>query len=390
MMLRRMRSQLGTALMIGLILGLATVQSSMAQNGVSPTEIILGQSAAISGSGHVTGQSLSDGYLAYLQRVNSSGGVFGRKLKLITLDDGGSTAASLANTNTLINDYGVFALVGYTGQNTAVAALPIISEKAIPFLSPATGSEAVRTPFNRYVFHTRAGTDVEMEVITDHAQRLGMKRIGLLYLIDDEKKSSVTALKSVGVKHKLELVASSAINRSSTSWNAVSTPIDEVLAAQPDAIVLTTGSAKTTALAVSVVRNKGFTGWIYTVSSAGTEIARVMGGRGRGTVMTQVTPRPDNVGIATVSEYVDDLKKVNPAYTPSYASLEGYIAAKVAVEGFKRAGKALTRAGFITALESIRDFSISPGMAISFSPENHNGSQFVNVTIQNRTEDFVE
>src|SRR3982074_3775526 len=82
-------------------------------------------SGALAENGEV-GRQMRDGALAYLGTVNRQGGINGRKIELITLDDAGQTKVGEANTKKLIEENKVFLLFGYTGRNTSEAALPII------------------------------------------------------------------------------------------------------------------------------------------------------------------------------------------------------------------------------------------------------------------------
>src|SRR5260370_38367964 len=134
---------------------------AFAENGVSASQISIGQSASLTGTAAESGQQTRDGALAYFEMVNRKGGVNGRKIKLITLDDGGQTKRGEENTGKLIAEDKVFLLFGYTGRNTSEAALPIITKADIPFFGAATGGESIPTVFNRTASNVRARYKIE-------------------------------------------------------------------------------------------------------------------------------------------------------------------------------------------------------------------------------------
>src|SRR5260221_1128833 len=142
--------------MLAAALALPLAQGAAAENGVTADKIVLGQSVALTGPAAQLGIQMRNGIKSYLDAVNAKGGVHGRKIELITLDDGYEPARTVPNTKKLIEQQRVFGLIGYVGTPTSVPVVPIISEAKVPFIGPFTGAEALRQPFNRYIFHVRA------------------------------------------------------------------------------------------------------------------------------------------------------------------------------------------------------------------------------------------
>ena len=125
-----------------------------------------------------------------LEGMNARGGVGGRLLELQTLDDGYEPERCADNTRKLI-DAGAFALFGYIGTPTSLAALPLATQAKLPFVAPFTGAEALRTPFNRYAFHVRASYFDETAAIVKQVTSLGVKRIAVFHQNDSYGKAGL-------------------------------------------------------------------------------------------------------------------------------------------------------------------------------------------------------
>jgi len=164
-----------------LLIALAVLlpQHAVAENGVTKDKIVLGQSVALTGPAAQLGIQMRNGARAYLDYVNAQGGVHGRKIELITLDDGYEPSRTVPNTKKLIDEHKVFALIGYVGTPTSVPAIPVFTEAKVPFFGPFTGAEALRAPFNRYVFHVRASYYDETDKIVEQVLSIGGKSIAV-------------------------------------------------------------------------------------------------------------------------------------------------------------------------------------------------------------------
>ena len=140
--------------------------------GVTNDTILIGQSAALSGPAELLGKEMKSGAEAYFKVINDAGGINGRKIKLVSLDDGYEPDRAKANTQKLINDEKVLALFGYVGTPTSNAALPAFTEAKVPFIGAFTGAQSLREPFNRYIFNIRASYFDETERIVENLERV--------------------------------------------------------------------------------------------------------------------------------------------------------------------------------------------------------------------------
>src|SRR5690242_21173511 len=186
---------------------LAVATAAQAQTpGVSATTVLFGQSAPLSGANAELGNDIRNGALAYFRKVNEAGGVYGRKIELVTLDDANQVARSEANTRELVEQKRVFALLGYASATLSRPALPTIEKHGVPFLAPLTGADPMRV-FNKYVYNMRASYADELEKIVEHYTTFGTRRFSVVYYDDAVGKENVTAVERALAKRSLKPVS---------------------------------------------------------------------------------------------------------------------------------------------------------------------------------------
>ncbi len=355
-----------------------------AEVGVTNNSILLGQSADFSGPAQELSVDIQMGARLYFDDVNAKGGVYGRKIELYNLDDGYDAKRAEANTKELIEKNKVFALFGFVGTATSQAAIPIFTAAKVPFIAPYTGAEALREPFNRYVFNVRASYKDETEKIVEQLVSVGSKKIAVIYQNNAYGKDGRDGIERALTKRSLKVAATSPLERETGDVGAAIKPI---LAAQPDAVVIIS-SYKPTAAVIKEMKKAGSSAQFFTVSFVGSRpLAWELGPHGAGVMVTQVVPFPWGGKMLIEREY-QKLMTAGGATEYSFTSLEGFLAAKIFVEGLKRAGKDLTREKLITALESMTNVDIE-GFRVNFSPSNHNASSFVDVTMITKGNHFV-
>jgi ABC-type branched-subunit amino acid transport system substrate-binding protein len=338
--------------------------------------IVLGQSAAFSGPAAQLGIQMNKGAKLYIDQINAAGGVNGHPIDLRTLDDGYEPDRCKANTDKFIKD-DVFALFGYVGTPTCVAALPLVNDAKIPFFGPFTGAEALRDPFSKVVFHLRASYYDETGLIVKQLTSLGLKKIAVFYQNDAYGKAGlegvVRALKPLG----LAPVALGTVERNTVE---VAKAVADITPSMPDAIVQIS-AYKSCAAFIREARKAGYGGTFYNVSFVGTQaLADELGRDGRGIMVSQVVPFPFSTTTPISREYLDAMRRGGADAVPNYSSMEGYLAAKVVVEGLKRAGKNPNRDGFVNALESIQHVNFG-GFNVNFGPRDHVASKFVDLSM---------
>jgi len=362
------------------ILGTAS-SSVLAETGVTNEAIIVGQSASMSGPAAQLGQQMNRGAQLYFNAVNAAGGINGRKIELKVLDDFYEPDAAARNTKTLIEDTKVFALFGYVGTPTSLAALKIANPAGVPFFAPYSGAAALREPFARNVFHVRASYNDETAAIVQQIRTTGLKRIAVVYNDDAYGKAGLDGVQralKLPANQGVLLTAQASVVRNTTD---VKGAVGTVLAQKPDAIVVIS-AYQTVAALVKGAQEQGYAGQFYNVSFVGTKaLANTLGKAGGGVIISQVMPYPYSGASPLVRDY-QKLLKSDGITDFDYGSIEGYVAARVFVEGLKRAGRDLTREKFIGALESMGNYDVG-GFNVNFSPSSHVGSKFVEMTIIN-------
>lgn len=376
-----MQTILKLAITAALALGLVP---ALAENGITPKEILIGQFAAQSGPAAELGKRMQLGILTYFDSVNAKGGVNGRMLKLVSRDDGYEPERAAAAAKALIEEDKVFALVGSVGTPTTLAAVPAINAEGIPLIGPFTGAQALREPFNRNIFHVRASYYDETERIVQHLTTIGITRIAVFYQNDSYGKAGLEGVTRALTRRNLKPAAIAPVERNTVEVTAALT---ELMKASPEAIVQIS-AYKSCAALIKAARGKGYGGQFFNVSFVGSKaLADELGDAGSGVTISQVVPFPYIPSSSIVREYQKRMSEAGQK-DHDFSSLEGFLAARVLVEGLRRAGRNPTRAGLVTALESLRNHDMG-GFTVNYTPENHEGSRFTDLTIIGRGGRFM-
>jgi branched-chain amino acid transport system substrate-binding protein len=336
--------------------------------------IVIGQSAAVTGGQAAFTKDAQNGLLAYFAAVNRTGGVNGDQIELVTLDDEGKRDKTLANTKTLVTERNALALIGYTSGAGVEATLPYLLESKTPMLSPLTGNMAIRTKFNKYLFHTRAGYDVEMETVVKHLRSNGNSKYAIVYL--EDAKGNGDVMRAVLAKEKVTPVATIELNRNATDFSAA---VSTIVTAQPEAVIFITNGQPLAKIAQGL-RKAGYFGQIISSSFAGTRFIEDIKEDAAGIVITQVLPPLSKQLNKVVRDFQADLKKYAPDAKANLTSLEAYISARVLIEGLRRAGTIATRERFVQALERAGTIDLG-GYQVTFSERSHDGSRFADTSV---------
>jgi ABC-type branched-subunit amino acid transport system substrate-binding protein len=360
--------------LLGLFLA-AMMSSALAETGVSATEIKIGMANALSGPTAGLGQGIKAGSEAYFKKVNAAGGVNGRKIVLISEDDGYDPTRTATATDKLIKKDNVFALFGYVGTPTSKAALSLVNDNNIPFFAPFTGAEFLRAPLNKNVFNIRSSyfNEIELQVerlVTD----AGVTKIGLFYQEDTYGKVGKEGLQLALQKRKMSIAGEGTYLRNTEDVDA---GLAALLQVKPEAVLMV-GTYKACAALVQKAHAAGYKPKFFNLSFVGTaNFIKAAGESAEGVYITQVVPSPFNDSIPIVKQYQADMKAAGVGEY-DYTSFEGYINAVALVEGLKKTGADLTRASFLAALEKL---SVNlGGLDIAFGPQDHQGLNRVYLT----------
>ena len=355
-----------------------------AEDGVTANRILLGQAAVFSGPAAQLGIQMRNGIKAYFNYVNERGGIYGRKLELITEDDRYEPSAAPAASKKLIEEHKVFALLGYVGTPTGVAHLPVITQAKVPLVGMFTGAEALRVPMNRYVFHVRASYYDETEKIVEQVVSTGGKKIAVFYQNDAYGEAGRKGTEIALTKRGMNVHSNGTFERNTVKVEAA---VKTISASEPDAIVMV-GAYAACAEFIRQMKKAGSGATFYNVSFVGSKaLADALGEEGSGVAISQVVPFPWGTAVPVVKEY-QALAAKSGFNDYNFSAMEGFLTAKVMVEGLRRAGKNPTREGLVEALERMQDVDLG-GFYVSYSPKNHAGSRFVDLTIIGRNGKFL-
>jgi ABC-type branched-subunit amino acid transport system substrate-binding protein len=335
--------------------------------GVTARTVVLGQSAPLSGPQQALGEELRNGALAYLRRLNDTGGVHGRRLELATLDDGGEPARALANTRRFIDEFGVFALLAYPDGSASAEALEAMHRARMPLIGPISGAVRVRQP-GRDVFAVRAGFAQELERIVDYYAALGLKRVALVRPGDAPAARWAASAQAALAKRERAPLADVVLGAAGLPGAA-----EEALRASPDVVVVALPEPPAADL-VRALRRAGAGAQIVATSQADAgSLARALGAEGAGVSLSQVVPPLAQVSLPLVAEYREAYAAETGREEFSAASFEAFIAAKVLAEAIGRAGPALTREKLLLALEAMSAHDIG-GHLVRYSRTSRQGS----------------
>ena len=347
--------------------------------GVTDTEILLGSSLALSGHASFLGTQTLHGALSYLNHINEQGGIHGRKIKVIAYDDGYDPPRCVANTQKLINQDKIFAFFCYVGTPTSVKIIPIVEEAKIPLLGLFTGANALREPFKRYIINVRASYYQETRAAVKHfVEDLDVKKMAVFYQYDAYGFDGLSGTEIALKKYGLAPVATGTYIRGTLD---VEDGLNKIIPSGAEAVIMI-GTYDPCAKFIKLAKSKGFDPIFHNVSFVGAdELAKKLGKEGEGVIITQVVPPPEErVLLPAAKDYARLLAKYYPQCVPTFVGFEGFVNAKILVEGLRRAGRELSREGFIDAIDTLERYFVGIGAKISFGHNDHQGLEQVYFT----------
>jgi ABC-type branched-subunit amino acid transport system substrate-binding protein len=365
---------------LALVTNWEQIKKERAVAGVTPDEIILGSSCALTGHASFLGVQTIHGVLAYLNYINEKGGVLGRRVKLISYDDAYDPALCEANTLRLIDEDKVFALTSYVGTPTAVKAIPILEKAEIPLIGLFTGASIFRQPFQRYIINIRASYRQEIQKVVDHlVNDRKFSKFAVFYQNDEYGWDGLEGAKQSLSPYGLKPVATGAYERGSMEVEAA---FETIARADPEAIIMV-GTYDPCAKFIQLAKKRKGCLVFHNVSFVGPEeLVKRLGNQAEGVLITQVVPPPwETTLIPAAEEYKTLLGRYFPGDQPNFVGFEGFVNAKVLVQALRRTGRDLTRERLIEAFEQMDFYSPGIGANINFGKDNHQGLDQVYPTL---------
>ena len=346
-------------------------QETESLQGVFEDRILFGQSTALTGLNQASGNGMQLGLLAAFKEVNDEGGVHGRRLDLITLDDGYEPELTVQNTLRLINDDHVFALIGAVGTPTSRVAVPLCEIYRVPYIGPQTGAAFLREN-NPYVVNLRASYNQETEqMVAFLTGEGGTEKIAILYQDDSFGRAGYNGARAAMQRRGLTLIAEGVYRRNSLD---VRTALIDIRDSEPDAIIMI-GSYLPSAEFISWAKTIGLKALFINISFVNSNaLAQALGDQGEGVMVTQVVPLPTGEELPIAAAYRAALKDRDATAEPQFISFEGYLVGRLAIRALEEAGPDVNRAKFLRMIRSMDNIDID-GFHLNYVDDNQGSDQ---------------
>ena len=367
----------------------ATPTAPMAVNplaGIYDDRIVFGQSAALGGPAQELGLNMKLGIEAAFEERNQQGGVHGRRLELFSLDDRYEPELAATNTQQLIQEENVFALIGAVGTPTSRSATPVAAEANVPYVAPFTGAAFLRDPEWTNILNLRASYYQETEeMVARMTTDLGFERIAVLYQDDSFGQAGLRGALLALERRGMQPAAVGLYPRNTT---AIKTAVLDLRKASPEGIIII-GAYRPVGTFIAWAKNVGMHDVVYmTVSFVGSNaLAEQLGPRGHGVFVTQVVPFPTDDSIPIVESYLEALESYDPEAVPGFVSLEGYMAGRLAIASLERCGREVDRECFLNILNQTETLEIDE-FNLQYGPDDNQGSDTVFLTVIGRFGDY--
>jgi ABC-type branched-subunit amino acid transport system substrate-binding protein len=353
----------------------AGLGNAAAQAGISKNEIVFGQSMDLSGPASPRQKLVKEAADAYIKHINAKGGVNGRKIRLISLDNKGGKDETVANVKQLVEKDKVFGLFLVSGTSNVAAILPYLSERKMPLFGITTGSVSLRKP-HPYLFHYKASYADEAARIAEQLAATAQSKVGIIYLKNGFGKEGLEAVESALVARKIQAVAKVEVAEDAPDYNAAAKTIFD---AKPQAIILVSVSGPAPKI-VQAYRALDESAALYGLSILSSDaLYQSLGEKVRGMIITQTVPYPWDRTIKISAEY-QDVMKATGMKEISVAGMEGFVAARMLVDALKTAGKAPTTESFTKVLENTGEQDLG-GLRYHFTANDHAATHYVDITL---------
>lgn len=360
--------------------------------GVFDDRIVFGQSAAFSGPAAQLGLGMRRGIMAAFAEANrDQGGVNGRRLELVFRDDTYEPEAAIANTAGLIEEEGIFALIGAVGTPTSRSATPVAKEAGVPYIGPFTGAAFLRDAAQLpNVINMRASYNQETEEMVERLTTdRGIERIAIMYQDDSFGRAGYRGALAALERRGMSPVSVGLYPRNTT---AVKTGVLDLRRGDPQGVILV-GAYEPVAAAISWARHIGMDAEFVTISFVGSnalaeELREHGPRRGEGVFVTQVVPFPRDDSIPVVAAYREALAVYEPDAVPGFVSFEGYLTGRLAIAGLERCGREVSRGCFLQGFRNTEPVNLD-GFELQYGQGDNQGSDTVFLTMIGRDGDYV-
>lgn len=346
----------------------------LAQQAPARGDILIGRSTAMSGGMAPFLGPIHEGQDAAIEDFNAKGGVGGRKVRLVTMDDGFDARRTLENAKQMTEKDGVLALFGVSGTTQVMTLLPYLTQARVPLISVYTGSPAVRAQQHPYLFTTRANYADELVKIVRNLVAVQTSRIAVAYENNDFGKLLLPLVEKTIAAENATLAGSHAL---ASSGEDAAVAAKALSANKPQAVLLVAAGPSVVAY---VRANRAHMGVpVYTLSlGAGTAVLKALGDDARGLAVARTGPSPSRPNIQLTRDFQASMKRHDKPV--DYDRYTGYMDARVLIEGLRAAGPNVTRTSLVQAMEGLGNLDLG-GYVYQFSAQNHHGSNYVDIAV---------
>jgi branched-chain amino acid transport system substrate-binding protein len=355
-----------------------------ADPGVSDAELNIGQSITLQGGKNEYGVAAQAGMKLYFDAVNAAGGIHGRKIVVRTLDDDNKNASAEANARKLIQE-GAFILFGPIEGGPSTAVAKVAGELKVPLFGPMAGPPGLRRPAQPMVFPVRAEHRDEFHALMNWGKSTGLKTVGFFHVDSDTGRQHVENVRRISAELGLTMVVELPFKPDASDAD-IDKLVQRVVDKKPD-LILNHGAVGLYQKLITQSKAAGSKSTFMAVNSGSSQIAKKLGPLALGMVFAQVVPSPWERKREVAREYQDAARKLNPDAELSYGGMEGYMTAKALAMALRANGRELSRASLVKTLEAA-NFDLG-GVRVRYTPGEHEGSRFVDLSMVSRAGRFI-
>lgn len=339
-------------------------------------QIIVGQTVGVTGAVAATVKEAGEGARLFIDSVNAKGGIKGEKIEVVTLDDKFNVKQTVENARVLIEEKNAVVLFMNRGTPHTEAILPLLKKHGIALVGPSTGAMLMHNPVQPHVFNVRSTYQREAQKAVEHLHTLGISRIAVVHVDDSFGRDGLEGANKGFAKAQITAAAVVKADRAKPDYATIVPPI----VASNAQSVIWIGSGTAVADGIKALRAAGSAAQVVTLSNnASGGFIKLLGNASRGVIVTQVFPYERSFNYPFVQEALS-LAKAKGLSEVSPAMLEGFASAKVLVEALQRASPKPTREKVLAALEKLHKFNLG-GLEVSYSPTDHTGLDFADLSI---------
>jgi branched-chain amino acid transport system substrate-binding protein len=350
-----------------------------ATTGLTATEIVVGQDIDMTGPISVRMKPLILAADAYIEKVNKAGGVYGRKIRVVRLDSNNKPDKTKENVKNLVEKNGVFTMWAVSGTGNVGAALPYLTEKGVPLIGSTSGADSYYLKKHQMLINLKAGYGDEIRRMASHLKDTYVTQVAILSMDNGFGKETLKSAQEAAAKNNLKVLAVASFKDDGSDLVQA---VQAVAKAKAPAVLLLTLSGPAPKVVEEYMKT-GQRAQLFALSIIASDaLYKAVGDSARGVIVTQTVPYPWDRNIPIVREYQDNVT-AKGVKDFSHAGIEGHIYARALVEGLTAAGKNPTRESLVAAFENMRGKDMG-GLKLAFSDTDHNGSDFVEITMIGR------